>query len=80
MKTARRTKSGRAHSAGTVYDGLKPIGVFVIGDLFPRGKADMDYFRERSTLQSELDECRAFYTACFGFSPIQENCASRPAI
>jgi hypothetical protein len=54
MKTAKRTKSGRAQSAGTVYDGLRPKGFFVIGDWSPRGKADMDYFRDRSTLQSEL--------------------------
>ncbi len=29
---------------------------FVITDLFPQGKADMDYFRERSTLLNELDQ------------------------
>jgi cyclopropane fatty-acyl-phospholipid synthase-like methyltransferase len=41
---------------GTIFDGLKPGGFFVIGDLFQHGKADMDYFRERSTLINELDE------------------------
>ena len=40
----------------TVFDALKPKGYFVIGDLFPHGKADMDYFRERSTLINELDQ------------------------
>jgi len=40
----------------TVFDALKPRGLFVIGDLFPHGKADMDYFRERSTLMNELEE------------------------
>jgi cyclopropane fatty-acyl-phospholipid synthase-like methyltransferase len=40
----------------TVFDALKPGGYLVIGDLFPHGKADMDYFRERSTLLSELDQ------------------------
>ena len=40
----------------TVFDALKPKGFFVIGDLFPHGKADMDYFRERSTLIDELNE------------------------
>jgi len=42
----------------TVFDALKPKGYFVIGDLFPHGKADMDYFRERSTLINELDQVR----------------------
>jgi cyclopropane fatty-acyl-phospholipid synthase-like methyltransferase len=46
----------RIKAYGTVFDALKPRGFFVIGDLFPRGKADMDYFRERSTLINELDE------------------------
>lgn len=40
----------------TVFDVLKPGGFFVIGDLFPHENADMDYFRERATLVSELDE------------------------
>ena len=40
----------------TVFDALKPKGYFVIGDLFPHGKDDMDYFRERSTLRNELDQ------------------------
>jgi SAM-dependent methyltransferase len=40
----------------TVFDVLKPKGFFVIGDLFPQGKADIDYFRQRSTLINELDE------------------------
>jgi Methyltransferase domain len=30
----------------TVFDALRPRGYFVIEDLFPHGKADMDYFRE----------------------------------
>jgi cyclopropane fatty-acyl-phospholipid synthase-like methyltransferase len=41
---------------GNVFDALKPEGYFVIGDLFPHGKADMDYFRERSTLINELEQ------------------------
>ena len=40
----------------TVFDALKPGGYFVIGDLFPQGKADMDYLRERSRLIEELDQ------------------------
>jgi cyclopropane fatty-acyl-phospholipid synthase-like methyltransferase len=39
----------------TVFDLLKRRGHFVIGDLFRRDEADMDYFRERATLVSELD-------------------------
>jgi hypothetical protein len=36
---------------------LKPRGYFVNRDLFPHGKTDMDYFRERSTtLIDESDE------------------------
>jgi cyclopropane fatty-acyl-phospholipid synthase-like methyltransferase len=46
----------RFNAYGTVFDALKPGGYFVIGDLFPHGKADMDYFRERSTLINELDQ------------------------
>jgi len=46
----------RFKAYGTVFDALKPRGYFVIGDLFPHGKADMDYFLERSTLINELDE------------------------
>jgi len=46
----------RFKAYGTVFDVLKPGGCFVIGDLFPRGKADMDYFRKRSTLVEELDQ------------------------
>jgi cyclopropane fatty-acyl-phospholipid synthase-like methyltransferase len=40
----------------TVFDVLKPRGFFVIGDFFPQGKADMDYFRRRSTVMNEFDE------------------------
>jgi hypothetical protein len=36
----------RFKAYGTVFDALKPRGYFVIGDLFPHGKADMDCFRE----------------------------------
>ncbi len=46
----------RFKAYGTVFDALKPAGFFVIGDLFPHDKADMDYFRDRSTLINELDE------------------------
>ena len=46
----------RFKAYGTVFDALKPRGFFVIGDLFPHGKADMDYFREHSTLINELVE------------------------
>lgn len=45
----------RFKAYGTVFDALKSGGYFVIGDLFPHGKADVDYFRERSTLINELD-------------------------
>jgi len=45
----------RFKAYGTVFDTLKPGGFFVIGDLFPH-KADMDYFRQGSTLINELDE------------------------
>jgi SAM-dependent methyltransferase len=45
----------RFEAYGTVFDVLKPTGYFVIGDLFAHGKADMDYFRERSTLANESD-------------------------
>jgi cyclopropane fatty-acyl-phospholipid synthase-like methyltransferase len=48
------TKRFKAYE--TVFDALKPGGYFVIGDLFARGRADMDYFGERSTLIDELDE------------------------
>jgi cyclopropane fatty-acyl-phospholipid synthase-like methyltransferase len=44
----------RFKAYGTAFDALKPGGYFVIGDLFPHGKGDMDYFRERSTLIEEL--------------------------
>jgi cyclopropane fatty-acyl-phospholipid synthase-like methyltransferase len=46
----------RFKAYGTVFDALKPRGYFVIGDLFPYGKADMNYFGGRSTLINELDE------------------------
>jgi SAM-dependent methyltransferase len=41
---------------GTVFDALKVRGYFVIGDLFPRSKADVNYFRKRATLIGELHE------------------------
>ena len=40
----------------TVFDGLKRGGCFVIADLFPHDKADLDYFRERWTLIGEVDQ------------------------
>jgi SAM-dependent methyltransferase len=40
----------------TVFDVLKPGGYCVIGDLFPQGETDMDYFRERATLIDESDQ------------------------
>jgi cyclopropane fatty-acyl-phospholipid synthase-like methyltransferase len=46
----------RFKAYGTVFDALKPRGFFVIGDLFPHDKVDMDYFRDRSTLIDEFDE------------------------
>jgi hypothetical protein len=46
----------RFKAYGTIFDALKPGGYFVIGDLFPHGKGDMDYFRKRSTLIKELDQ------------------------
>ena len=45
----------RFKAYGTVFDALKHGGYVVIGDLFPHGKGDMDYF-ERSTLIDELHE------------------------
>jgi cyclopropane fatty-acyl-phospholipid synthase-like methyltransferase len=45
----------RFKAYGTVFAALKPGAYFVIGDLFTRSKADMDYFREGSTLINELD-------------------------
>src|SRR5262249_20592724 len=46
----------RFKAYANVFDALKPNGHFVIGDLFPHAKDDMDYFRERSTLIDELQE------------------------
>ena len=46
----------RFKAYGTVFDALKLGGCFIIGDLFPHGNADLDYFRERSTLINELDQ------------------------
>jgi cyclopropane fatty-acyl-phospholipid synthase-like methyltransferase len=46
----------RFQAYGTVLDALKPEAYFVIGDLFPHGKPDMDYFRERATLVDESDQ------------------------
>jgi cyclopropane fatty-acyl-phospholipid synthase-like methyltransferase len=45
----------RFRAYASVFDGLRPKGYFVIGDLFPDGKVDMDYFRERSTRINEFD-------------------------
>jgi cyclopropane fatty-acyl-phospholipid synthase-like methyltransferase len=45
----------RFEAYGTVFDALKAGGYFVIGDLFPHAKADMDYFREGSTSMDEVD-------------------------
>lgn len=42
-----------------VFGALKPRGYFVIGDLFPRGKTDPDYLRQRSTLIDKLDQGRS---------------------
>ncbi|HZQ22186.1 MAG TPA: class I SAM-dependent methyltransferase [Terriglobales bacterium] len=39
-----------------VFDVLKSGGFFVVGDVFPHHKADMDYFRERSTVVNDLNE------------------------
>jgi SAM-dependent methyltransferase len=46
----------RFNGYATVFDVLKPGGFFVIGDLFPDDKADLDYFRECSVLINESDE------------------------
>ena len=43
----------------TVFEVLKPGGYFVIGDLFPHDKADIDYFRQHATQIDELDESRS---------------------
>jgi len=40
---------------GTVFDALKPRGYLLIGDWFPRAKADMNYLLKRSTLVNEFD-------------------------
>jgi cyclopropane fatty-acyl-phospholipid synthase-like methyltransferase len=45
-------KSFKAYA--TVFDALKPGGYFGVGDLFPHGKAVMDYLREQPTLIDEL--------------------------
>jgi len=44
----------RFKAYSTVFNALKPGGFFLIGDLFPHDKADMAYFRRRSTLLEEL--------------------------
>ncbi|HLJ88089.1 MAG TPA: class I SAM-dependent methyltransferase [Candidatus Angelobacter sp.] len=46
----------RFKAYANIFEALKPGAFFVIGDLFPDDKADMDYFRERSTLINESDE------------------------
>jgi predicted methyltransferase len=46
----------RFKAYGTVFDALNPRGYFVIADLFPHDKADMDCFSERSALVDELDQ------------------------
>jgi SAM-dependent methyltransferase len=46
----------RFKAYGTIFDVLKPRGFFVVGDLFPHGREDMEYFVERSTLVKQLDE------------------------
>ena len=46
----------RFQGYATVFDVLKPGAFFVIGDVFPQDKADIDYFRGRSNLADELDE------------------------
>jgi cyclopropane fatty-acyl-phospholipid synthase-like methyltransferase len=40
----------------TVFDAIKAEGYFVIGDLFRRGKIDMDFFNLRASLINELDD------------------------
>jgi cyclopropane fatty-acyl-phospholipid synthase-like methyltransferase len=46
----------RFKAYGNVFDALKSGGYFVIGDLFPHEKTDLDYFRERATLIDEADK------------------------
>ncbi len=46
----------RFKAYGNIFDALKPKGHFVIGNLFQQDKADMNYFRKRSTLIDELRE------------------------
>jgi cyclopropane fatty-acyl-phospholipid synthase-like methyltransferase len=46
----------RFKAYGNIFDALKDRGYFVIGDLFPHDKAEMDYFRERATLIDEAEE------------------------
>ena len=49
----------RFEAYGTVLGALKKKGYFVIGDLFPPSKADMDYLLRCSTLVSEIGGIRA---------------------
>ncbi|HLH33639.1 MAG TPA: class I SAM-dependent methyltransferase [Alloacidobacterium sp.] len=46
----------RLNAYATVFDALKPGGFFVIGDVFPHDKTDLEYFRKCSTLIQEVDE------------------------
>ena len=46
----------RFNAYGMVFDVLKSGSFFVIGDLFPDDKADLDYFRECSVLINGSDE------------------------
>jgi SAM-dependent methyltransferase len=46
----------RLNGYATVFDALKPGAFFVIGDLFPDDKADLDYFREHSVMINDSDE------------------------
>jgi SAM-dependent methyltransferase len=46
----------RFNAYGMVFDVLRSGAFFVIGDLFPDDKADLDYFRGCSVLINESDE------------------------
>jgi cyclopropane fatty-acyl-phospholipid synthase-like methyltransferase len=46
----------RLNAYATVFDALQSGGFFVIGDVFPHDKTDLDYFRKCSTLIQEVDQ------------------------
>lgn len=49
----------RFNAYETVFHVLKPGGFFVLGDLFPKGKEDLEYFRAHLRLIDESNEGNA---------------------